>query len=268
MKKSLVFLMVLCSTGGAFSQTLEAGVFAGGSYYIGDLNPYYHFYQSQLTLGLVGRYNIDSRWTIRLAVNRGALRADDESTGFMEERMLRFNMNITEVAGIFEFNFLNYYTGSIRNFFSPYIFGGIGLFYGKPKVDQRELRELGTEGQNINFESRERYLFTNFCLPFGMGVKYSFSKRICMTAEWGMRKTFTDYLDDVSTTYFLDPELLEPGDEDYATLVFSDPTLSHKPLQQRGNSKTMDWYAFAGLTLTYQINLVPRGKCSEFQEYK
>ena len=100
-----------------------------------------------------------------------------------------------------------------------------------------------------------------------MGFKYSLNKKICLALEWGLRKTFSDYIDDVSKTYYLESDMIEPGDENYQELVFSDPNKDHQPFQQRGNSQTTDWYAFAGLTITYKINLVPRGKCSDFQEY-
>lgn len=266
MRKLITILLASLLASGGSSQTLEAGVFAGGSYYIGDLNPAFHFLQTQLNLGIVGRYNLDSRWAFKVGAYRGALKGDVTKSNYLEERMLKFNMNITEVSVVAELNFLDYFTGSLRNYFSPYMFGGIAVAYGIPKVDQRELRELGTEGQNVGFEDREQYSFTNFAIPFGLGIKYGISKRIALSAEWGMRKVFTDYLDDVSTTYFLDADEVEPGDENFPTLVFSDPPREHEPYQQRGYSKTTDWYSFAGIMLTYKINLVPRGKCGEFQE--
>lgn len=266
MKKIILVIFVLAASFSVRSQTLEAGLFAGGSYYIGDLNPVYHFLQTQLNLGIVARYNVDGRWTFKAAAYRGALKGDDQKAKYLEDRDLRFNMSITEVSVVAELNFLDYFTGSLRNYFTPFIFGGMGVYYGIPKVSNTELRELGTEGQNLNFDNREPYSFTNFCLPFGIGFKYSISKKICVAFEWGLRKTFSDYLDDVSTTYYLDSDLIEPGDPNYREFEYSDPTHDHKPYQQRGYSKTNDWYGFAGLTLTYKINLIPRGKCTEYQD--
>jgi len=210
---------------------------------------------------------MDTRWAFKLGICRGNIKGDDAISKYIEERDLSFNMNITEVSVVAELNFLDYFTGSLRNYFSPFLFGGMAVYYGIPKIGNLELRDFGTEGQNINFDDREQYTFTSFSIPFGLGFKYSLNKKICLAVEWGLRKTFSDYIDDVSTTYYLDSDLVEPGDDNYQDLTFSDPNLEHKPFQQRGNSKTTDWYAFAGLTITYKINLVPRGKCSEFQEY-
>jgi hypothetical protein len=38
-------------------------------------------------------------------------------------------------------------------------------------------------------------------IPFGIGAKMNVSKKVGIGLEWGPRKTFTDYLDDVSGTY-------------------------------------------------------------------
>jgi hypothetical protein len=81
-----------------------------------------------------------------------------------------------------------------------------------------------------------------------------------------MRKAYTDFIDDVSTSYYLDPDSDQLNADELESLHFSDPNLDHKPDMQRGNSKTNDWYSFAGLTLTYNINMKNRNKCSEYEE--
>lgn len=249
---------------------LEVGVFAGTSFYMGDLNPSTPFLNASAGFGVLGRYNLNSRWTVKLNGYQGILIGDDASSNFLAERSLKFKSSVKEFGGVIEFNFLPYFTGSVKNFFTPYIFGGFAIFYNRPKVNNTELRFYGTEGQDypayLEGEVRQKYSFYNFGIPFGMGIKYSFSKRIAATLEWGMRKTFTDYLDDVSTTYYLPADEIEPGDELFSYLRYSDPNMDHQPLMQRGNSKTKDWYSFAGLTLTYNINLRNRNKCSEFEQ--
>ncbi len=262
MKKYFLFILLIFSVFTSQSQTLEGGIFAGGSYYIGDLNPYYHFKQTQPLFGLLARYNINNRWVLRVSISRGALKGDDSKIEYVVGRDLKFNSNITEFAGVAEFNFKTYQTGSARNFFTPYMFGGLAIYYSKPKVGNLELRDYGTEGQQINFDSRESYNFTNLSIPFGMGFKYGMSRRICLSFEYGLRKTFKDYLDDVSKTYYLDGSSINPGDDNYNFIRYSDPNRTHQPYMQRGYSKTNDWYAFAGLTLTYKILLKPRNRCN------
>ena len=44
-----------------------------------------------------------------------------------------------------------------------------------------------------------------FVIPFGFGLKFKFSHRFMFAFEYGIRRTFTDYIDDVSTSYPDDP---------------------------------------------------------------
>ena len=268
-KLNLIVLFILITLGS--KAQLEVVLFAGGSFYMGDLNPSIPFLQTNIAYGGLARYNLNSRWTIKVNLYKGILTGDDKVSGFLPERSLKFKSSIWEFGGVMEFNFLPYFTGSLKNFWTPYLFGGIGLLYNRPKIGRTDLRDYGTEGQYGGGELdegvvREKYSYYNLSIPFGFGVKYSFSKRIAASIEWGMRKTFTDYIDDVSTTYYLVPDEVIPGTPEAARLSHSDPNKDHQPMMQRGNSKTNDWYSFAGLTLTYNINLRNRNKCSDFEE--
>ena len=272
MKKAVIILIFIISAFSSQAQ-LEVGVFAGGSYYVGDLNPSYPFLQTSFSYGAVARYNLNNRWTARLNFYKGRLLGDDTKSNFLPERELKFESDIYEGSVVMEFNFLPYFTGSMKNFFTPYIFGGLGLFYNKPQLGGTDLRDMGTEGQYYSAflldETRDEYSYFNLAIPFGVGVKYSFSKRICVSVEWGMRKTYTDYLDDVSTTYYLPGNQTPPPNNENYTLTrlnYSDPNRNHQPLQQRGNSQTNDWYSFAGMTITYNINLSKKNKCTDFEE--
>ena len=268
MRKLGLFIIVLFFAFSSKAQ-LEIGVFGGGSFYMGDLNQNIPFLQTKLAYGVLARYNLDSRWSVKLNIYKGILTGDDNVSKFLEDRSLTFKSSMWELGAVAEFNFLPYYTGSLKYYFTPYIFGGVAVIYNRPKVGLLTLKDYSTEGQNDQRyidEERTDYSFYNFSIPFGIGFKYSFSKKIAASIEWGMRKTFTDYLDDVSKTYYLPSDQIEPGDDDYDNLQFSDPNMDHQPMMQRGNSKTNDWYSFVGLTLTYNINLRNKNKCSEFEE--
>ena len=73
--------------------------------------------------------------------------------------------------------------------------------------------------------------------------------------EYGARKTFTDYLDDVSTTY--------PGDNladmSSTAIEMSDPSNIHDSEKARGNPNKKDWYSFAGITLSFKLNNNTKG---------
>lgn len=243
-------LMVLPLNSSAQS-TLEAGVFAGGSYYLGDINPALHFNQTQLAYGGVARYNINNRWAVKASFYHGKVKGDDTKTNATANRELNFLTRINDISVVAEFNWFEYFTGSTKSYFTPYIFAGVSYFMFKPEtISGVDLQSLGTEGQNDDFDGRSPYSKSSFALPFGFGFKYSINKRIGLAFEWGMRKTITDYIDDVSTTYAESPDLI------------ADPTQSHTAGMQRGDSSKNDWYNYTGITLTYKFNLYDKTKCN------
>ena len=52
-----------------------------------------------------------------------------------------------------------------------------------------------------NIPDQKPYNLTQFAIPFGGGIKFRVSENVVLAYEVGFRKTFTDYLDDVSTFY-------------------------------------------------------------------
>ena len=61
------------------------------------------------------------------------------------------------------------------------------------------LQEPKTEGQGTTaFPSRKPYSLTQLSIPFGGGIKIGVSKDFNVIIEYGLRKTFTDYLDDIN----------------------------------------------------------------------
>jgi hypothetical protein len=136
------------------------------------------------------------------------------------------------------------------------------MFFFKPfgnlPIGKTELQPLLTEAQS------KPYKLYAFSGAFGLGVKYSVSKMIGVGAEWGMRKTTTDYLDDVSQTYYMDLAGKNPEDATLNELA-SDPELSHNAGMQRGNSRNTDWYSFAGISVTVKIKMLGKESCLDNQ---
>ena len=266
MIRRLLFLLLIFSGLSLNAQkSLEIGLFGGVSYYLGDLNPGFHFRQPDVAYGAVARYNINPRWAMKVSIYRGSIKGDDATTKTNVDRNLGFESKITDFSYILELNFFDYVTGSTSNFLTPYIFVGISAFLFNPTSGGGDLKDMGTEGQNIGYDGRSPYKVFSFAIPFGIGFKYSLNKRLGFAFEWGMRKTFTDYLDDVSKTYYLDGQNINQNN---TAEVLSDPTLDHKPGMQRGDPKTKDWYNFAGITITYKINLNNNYKCTDFGRRK
>ena len=258
----VIFFLSVCHT--VNSQDLDVGITGGGCYYLGDLNPGKHFLNTQVAYGVVARYSIDSRWAVKLSGTRGSIKGDASSTSFLPGRGLSFSSTLTDISAMVEFNFIPYFTGSRMNRISPYIYSGISVFFFNPVSNGVSLRSMGTEGQNIGYLGRKPYGTTSLSIPFGLGAKFSLAKRLSMQVYWEMHKTFTDYLDDVSATYYLNGRTIQPNDQ---AGIMSDPTLNHDPGMQRGNSKNNDWYTFFGLSITYKFNLLSSKKCRDLHHH-
>lgn len=264
-RKLLLYVFMLVSITG-FAQrklkTSEAGVMVGGSYYLGDLNHFGHFRFIKPAGGAFYRYNINPRYSFRFSGMVGKVAADDSRSNdvLQKQRGLSFQSQILEISPQFELNFLPYAMGDPKKGpFTPYIFAGIALFHFNPKAkvgdEWYELQPIGTEGQGTLAYKKKAYSTTRLSIPFGVGIKYSFHERFGIGAEWGLRKSNTDYIDDVSGTY-ADAALLYA--EKGATAAYlSDPGYAQQDIpntgRQRGNSKTKDLYAFTGIWLSVRL---------------
>jgi hypothetical protein len=242
------------------SQDLEVGLTVGGTYYLGDLNPGGHFLNTDISYGVLARYTLDTRWAVKISGMRGKIKGDAASGTFLPDRGLSFTNSMTDISGVVEFNFMPYFTGSRANRISPYIYGGLSVFFFNPENNGVSLRSVGTEGQNIGYKGRKPYGSVSVSIPFGLGAKISIANRLGLQVYWEMHKTFNDYLDDVSTTYYLDGRSIAPGDQ---AGILSDPTLNHEPGMQRGNASNNDWYAFFGVAVTYKFALLTSKRCRD-----
>ena len=260
----LLLAALLYSGYSAKSQDIELGVFGGGSYYLGELNPDRQFFFTKPAFGVQARFNVDDRWSVKLGGYRGTIAGDDAVRKSNELRNLRFTSSITEVSAVLELNYLDYFIGSANHFFTPYIYAGPGVFKYNPKADYNgtliSLQDVGTEGQTIGLKNR--YNLFGFAAIFGFGIKYSINSRLGLTLDWGLRKALTDYLDDVSGNY---ADFANSSASD-KTIVLSDPSaVKHEPGMQRGNPENNDWYSIAGLTLIYRFTIGEKSNCKDFE---
>lgn len=263
--KSLLFSILISLP--AIGQNLrpnkanEIGVFLGGSYYIGDLNPTKHFKYTRPAAGLLYRRVYNYRFALRITGNFGYIKGDDSSAeyAFRRNRNLNFTSYVAELAGAAEFNFLPYEIGDSEYRFTPFVFGGLACFMFNPKTNFNgepiKLQKTGTEGQTA-IESK-KYLRIQPSIPFGIGFKYNLFNNFGLSLEWGLRKTFTDYLDDVSKTYLDKSNILNGDAGELSDQMINDNfKFRSNAGRQRGISTTKDWYSFAGLTIV--IRLVPK----------
>lgn len=236
----------------------ELGVLLGGSYYIGDLNQFGHFYKTQPAVGLLYRYNYHSRLSLRANFTYGKVKADDADSKreLFQNRNLSFESNIFELAGGVEFTYLPFLLGSERYKGTAYILAEIGVFRMNPSTefngDMIELQPIGTEGQGSDLSSRKNYSLTQICIPLGVGFKFALGKKVALSFEYGIRKTFTDYLDDVGSNSYVDATELAAANGPLAAQL-SNRSLDGSRFGKRGNTSTSDWYSFFGTMITFRL---------------
>jgi hypothetical protein len=239
--KCLVLLtLVLASYFSSYSQTTwEGGISIGPSGFLGDLGgnvgkgtSFLKDYNTPTTKLMLGA-NITAYpapWLgFRFAMHYGHIEGNDAlikpkggDEDSRKDRNLDFRSPILEgFAGmeIYPTVFLEDDPTDVKGRLRPYGMIGIGVFHFNPQgtyidnggnVNWVDLRPLRTEGEGL-IPGKPMYSLTQINIPIAVGLKYYFSENLNISFEILYRKSFTDYLDDVSTT-FVDPSI-------YATAV-------------------------------------------------
>ena len=259
MKKLLVLVCFLPFA--AFSQNLYLSGRLGMSNYQGDLKASsFSFSQSKL-LGSVGaRYDFTEHISARSFFTLTSLHADDKKgTLSMQQRNLNFRTKIFdwELAG--QYNFFSFN----EKWWTPYVFAGIGIFHFKPYTEDANgnkifLQPLSTEGQGF-MPGVKNYKLTQFMIPFGMGAEYAFNEDMRLGAEFGYRKLFTDYLDDVSDVYVDETALLTARGQTAVDFAWRGDEKNGAPYPvagtTRGNPKLKDGYYYIAITFSQRLVL-------------
>lgn len=208
-KKPLVIACLCWALNGIYAQRLELMGGLGTSHFLGDLGGKPTFGTNDPSdLDLLStryaaagglRFMINNRLGLQLAAGYGRVYGDDKYSQNRERnlRNLSFFSNIIEGSLMF-----HVHLGSTRRFM---LFGGVGMFHFNPKTryndEVYELQPLGTEGQNF-LPGKSPYSLTAISIPFGAGYKlWQSNSGGYLSIELWLRKTTTDYIDDVSTNY-------------------------------------------------------------------
>ncbi len=231
--------------------------------------------------GLGYRYQLANSWYVKGNLYYAVVSGDDDLTNekFRSQRELNFKADIVELSAQFEYMLIKQKTGHLYRLrgvrgkrwfrFEVYAFGGIGGIWYNPKGERNgswfSLAPLNTEGQGLAGGPSDYSQFTAV-IPYGLGIRRNLSGgaasrhfgswSICL--ELSIRKTFSDYIDDVSTYYYNDggSATIEAayGEEAgyfhdpsglYANGGFGEP-------QQRGDQTDKDSYMFGIISLNYK----------------
>jgi hypothetical protein len=215
---------------------------------------------------------------LRVAGNLGFLEGDDNEApnkgGYemdRRERNLHFKTKISEVYAaveIYPTYFLEQYDG-MKGKLRPYLLGGVGMFHFNPEakdVDGKWVKThpLSLEGQGFAaYPDSKPYKLTQKNLLAGIGFKYYFSENFYTGFEILHRKLFTDYVDDVSNNYYIDPinfdQNLSAADALIARRIYYRGTYSfpatrpYEEFAERGDPKENDAYFSSILRLGWRM---------------
>lgn len=215
-KPVVSFLLFILSTS-LIAQRSEIGFGLGGFTYTGDLVR--TFSVSNLTPAgtIIYRNNVSKVVSFRSTLTAGKLSASevplDAAAGI---RNAAFDIFLFEAALGFEYHFLDWRDSRRPMRYTPYLFAGFGLF-GISGYDTKPVEYSNVQG----------------AIPFGGGFKYILNPKMYASFEVGIRKTFFDYLDNISG-----------GDQTQKNYRY-------------GNPNDYDNYFFVGITLTRTLYDIP-----------
>ena len=248
-----------------------------GTFFVKDLE----FKATRPSAQIAYRYKTASRLAFKVGLYYQLLNGSDKYTAepYRKNRNLSFRSHVFEVSGQVEFFFTKQQQGQRYNIknakgmksynFQAYGFVGIGAFYFNPQAKYGaywvNLQPLGTEGQGLP-GGKKKYSRVNVCIPYGIGVKDAINKEWSIGLEIGIRKTFTDYIDDVSGVYYdntalrsargnMAADLADPSLQNYPAEYGGNASGSFQTLegQERGHSNQKDSYMFINVTASYKI---------------
>lgn len=263
-KRLLVFVFICTPLAGFSQQYWQIGGFLGTSNYSGDLSEKrIDFKYTRYSLGLFVKRDFNRYFSLRAGLNYGKVAAADSTnkSADLVARNLSFRSPIFEGNLIGEFNFLDL----DEKRFTPYVFGGVAVFSFYPRTinaagQKVSLRMFNTEGQGLPmYPTRKQYNLRSLAIPFGAGAKFLLTDSWVLGFEVGIRKTFTDYIDDVSLTYVDRNTLLRYQGPRSVLLAYRGEGDYPPDGAARGSDKHKDWYVFSGLTLSYRFGGGSRG---------
>jgi len=267
----------------------EVSLGVGVSNFLGDLGGargigthYFKDLKARSTRpSLMGSYKfmLSPAFSVKASVIWGYLHGDDAITKneIRNNRNLSFRSMLGEFSAICEFYpwgervSPRYKVGGIYGnatfTIMPYMYLGVGLSLFNPKASINgnwvALQPLGTEGQGIGYNP-DPYKRYTMVFPAGIGGKYMIDKKWSLSFDLSFRYTLSDYIDDVSGTYY-HPDLIEAAygadaaalsnraivqDGNAGVITYANGLSEYK---QRGNPNDKDAYMFAIFSVNYRF---------------
>lgn len=276
MRNFLILILLTTLSYSGFSQyyAQDYGVLLGPSQFLGDMGgkdkssrPWImdmKLSQTRWALGGFYRYRLREKLAVNVQLNWIHLRGADSLSTYEPrmQRNLHFRNNVIELAPRAEYYFYHVndvgHTGRYQLDFRAYAYVGVGVFYNNPQAkdqygDWVSLRKYQTEGV--------KYSPIQLSIPVGAGMYYTYKKHHRIGWEFGVRKTFTDYMDDVSGYYV---PYSDTYTENLANKYNPDGSIGSEQYEAgspRGNPANNDWY----MTTQFSYSYVLRGKSNFYK---
>jgi hypothetical protein len=235
---SLFITLGFIYAGKAFSQPkaswlnkLELGMSVGPQFFLGDLGgglgpgskllKDIDMEETRPSMGLYLNIHPLDWFSLRMGAQVGAISANDvHSPGISSNDIFRLNRNLHFRSGTQELYLATAFyplqlipskAGSLLDNMLPYVIAGGGLFHFNPKAQDIDgswvaLQPLRLEGQGFaEYPQSRTYKLTQFYLNGGMGIKYYINASLYIGTEILYRKLFTDQVDNVSASSYIDP---------------------------------------------------------------
>lgn len=180
---------------------MELGAMAGPCFYLGDAN-YSGLYKNMgLGGGLMARYNLNPRMSLKFDIAYGKISGDaatlENKYPEIEGQKWNFDESVIDIGCQYEISFWGFgtgggYKGTKR--LTPYIQVGFGFTY---------CNDIFTAN-----------------IPLGVGLKYKLKERVNVGIDWTMRFSMHDGLDGISDPYNIKGGTLKNKDSYSFTMLY------------------------------------------------
>jgi hypothetical protein len=274
------------------SQRVEYSLGFGATNFLGDLGGRdqvgsnfvqdFELKATRYAASLGYRYQLGKDWYLKGNLIYAKVSGADNLTEqpARASRQLNFKSNIVELSAQLEYMLIKQKTGHLYRLrgvrgkswfrFEVYLLAGIGAIWYDPQGDKdgewHRLAPLNTEGQGLPDGPSDYSGFTAV-VPYGIGIRRNLSGGArsrhfgswSISLELTMRKTFSDYIDDVSTVYYDSDGIGTAGVDGISekAIYFSDPSGNYVngqygEAQQRGDDSDKDAYMLGIISINYK----------------
>jgi hypothetical protein len=279
MKQLLIIISLMFIYMAGFSQyRMDFGLKLGGTNYLGEMGGLQEdgkdfvadikLQTTRPAFGLFVSYEVSPQFFVSGSIMYGRITGADSlsKAGARYTRNLHFRNDIYELAVRGEVTLLDIFDITTKSWLKTHLRGygyvGIASYYHNPEAEYKgewvKLRPLMTEGQEVSYSN------FGFSIPIGIGVAITHNKRYRIGWEIGWRTTFTDYLDDVSSSFGNPTLMREQGNpvgadlsnRTYEKFDYHPNGYTHNAFSAgaiRGDPTDNDTYIFSTINFSYVI---------------